>query len=121
MIQFTKTVASFVWSEMTLDSSYGVQTNIDTFRRWAGTIIFCVCFYSIIYYLEDFWLWMSRVSSYTYVPTSPGKIRWHRLTFGFMAFVIAASATIQYIVHLTRRIRAHCAACNASQSQSPPT
>jgi hypothetical protein len=73
-----------------------------------ATIIFCASFYSLIYFFEDFWIWLSQVSSYTYVSTSPGKIQWHRITFGVMCSIVMASGTLQYLLHFSRRFRAFC-------------
>lgn len=106
MMQLPSHIASFVRTEVSLKSSYGAQTNIDTFRRWIATIIFCVTFYTFIYFFEDFWIWLSRLTSYNYVPTSPGKNQWHRITFGVMCTIVVVSGTLQYLIHMSRRFRA---------------
>ena len=116
-----KTVALFAWSEINLASGYGVQTNIDTLRRWIGVVAFCAGIYFLIYFYEDFWLWLSEVTSYSYVPTSAGKVKLHRFAFGALCIFGVTSATFQYAIHLTRRIRAFRAARSDAVSQMPPT
>ena len=79
---------------------------VDTIWRWLGLMVFFIAVYLSIYHYEEFWIWISQVTSYEYTPTLPRKVMWHKLTFGWLCGLGIFVMTFNYGVHVVRRIRA---------------
>ena len=78
---------------------------VDTVWRWLGLVALFIVIYMSVYYDQEFWLWLSQVTSYEYTPAPPRKVMWHKLTFGWLCGLGIVVMTFNYGVHVVRRIR----------------
>jgi hypothetical protein len=109
MMRLAKPIGRFLLDELTMNSKHGVQLGNDTFVCWVCSLTFCAAIYLIVYYDEDFGIWISTFTPHVHVPTPPAKVAWHRLTFGTACAIGALAASLEFLMTLYARIKARLA------------